>query len=107
MIIANLADSNSSSEIIAFTVNSINKENTVKEAPTNPNKLISVAITSSLPYKGVPSSSSSSSTSLDLILPEQESLPTTNATKNPSPLTILVPESKIGDGILCPLKESS
>lgn len=57
------------------------RENTVIDAPISPNILISVASTSSLPYKGVPSSSSSSKASYALIFPAQESLPTTITTK--------------------------
>jgi hypothetical protein len=45
-------------------------------------------------------SSSPSSVNFSLIYPAHESFPTTIATNKPSPLIILVPESKTGEGIL-------
>jgi len=82
------------------------RENTVNEAPIKPKILISVAIFSNFTYKGV-YSSSASSVNFSLIYPAHESLPTTIQTNKPSPEMILVPESKIGDGIFLPLYYSS
>lgn len=66
---------------------------TAQYIPTLP---ISSPIYSNLFYNGVVSTFY---TSLDKILPTQLCYPTTITTNHPSPVTIEVPDSKIGEGI--------
>ena len=63
----------------------------------SPNTPISLAIASSFYYKGVVLISSP--LSKELIFPTLEFSPTTITTKNPSPVRILVPDRRIGEGI--------
>lgn len=83
-----------------FTMaNLINSTTTINMAEYNPNLPISLATFYSFCWSGVYCSSSFSNRAL--ILPRHDCAPTTRTIIFPSPVSILVPLIRIGDGIWC------